>query len=69
MFNNTTVIYRWQPNYSSPVKAFLNIACRSAIIGEITDDDKEVFEYRGQTVATIPNKPSKEILESLKGGN
>jgi len=40
----------------------------AAIIGEITDDDKEVFEYQGQTVATIPNKPSKEILESLKGG-
>jgi len=26
-----------------------------------------VFEYRGQTIATIPNKPSKEILESLRG--
>ena len=41
----------------------------AAMIGEITSDDKEVFEYRGQTVATIPNKPSKEILESLKGGD
>jgi len=40
----------------------------TAIIGEITNDDKEVFEYRGQTVVTIPNKPSREILESLKGG-
>jgi len=39
----------------------------AAMIGEITDDDKEVFEYRGQTIATIPNKPSKEILESLRG--
>jgi len=28
-----------------------------------------VFEYRGQTVATIPNKPSKEVLESLKEGS
>ena len=41
----------------------------AAAIGEITNDDKEVFEYSGQTVATIPNKPSKEILESLKGGD
>jgi len=41
----------------------------AAMIGEITNDDKEVFEYRGQTVATIPNKPSKEILESLKRGD
>ena len=40
----------------------------AAIIGEITDDDKEVFVYQGQTVATIPNEPSKEVLESLKGG-
>jgi len=40
----------------------------AAVIGEITNDDKEVFEYRGQTIATIPNKPSKENLESLKGG-
>jgi phosphoribosylformylglycinamidine synthase len=40
----------------------------AAMIGEITDDDKEVFEYKGQTIATIPNKPSKEILESLKEG-
>ena len=40
----------------------------AAVIGEITNDDKEVFKYRGQTVATIPNKPSKEILESLKRG-
>jgi len=41
----------------------------AAIIGEITNDDKEVFEYRGQTIATIPNEPSRESLESLKGGN
>jgi phosphoribosylformylglycinamidine synthase subunit PurL len=38
----------------------------AAVIGEITDDDKEVFRYGGQTVATIPNKPSAETLESLR---
>ena len=39
----------------------------AVMIGEITDDDKELFEYMGQTIAAIPNKPSKEILESLRG--
>jgi phosphoribosylformylglycinamidine synthase subunit PurL len=38
----------------------------AAIIGEINNDSKEVFEYRGQTIATIPNEPSREVLESLK---
>jgi phosphoribosylformylglycinamidine synthase len=34
-------------------------------IGEINDDDKEVFEYKGKTVAVIPNKPSAADLEIL----
>ncbi len=37
------------------------------VIGEITDDDSEIFEYRGETVAQIPNSPSKETLEELSG--
>lgn len=41
---------------------------KAAAIGEINWDNKEVFEYAGQTVAVIPNKPSRETLESLKGG-
>ena len=40
----------------------------AAVIGEITDDDKEIFEYNGKIVATIPNKPSEEILKEV-GGN
>ena len=40
----------------------------AAVIGEITEDDKEVFEYQGKIVATIPNKPPEEILKSLKRG-
>jgi len=40
----------------------------SAVIGEITNDDKEVFEFFGQNVATIPNKPSEETFRELKGG-
>ena len=40
----------------------------AAVIGEVTSDDKEVFEYNGEVVATIPNKPSKETLEALRSG-
>ena len=40
----------------------------AAVIGEITRDDKEVFEYNGEAVAVIPNKPSKETLEALRSG-
>jgi len=40
----------------------------AAVIGEITSDDKAVFEYDGKPVATIPNQPSPETLESLKKG-
>lgn len=40
----------------------------AAVMGEITSDDKVVFEYNGETIATIPNKPSKETLEALKSG-
>lgn len=38
---------------------------KAAHIGEINDDDKEVFEYKGKTVAVIPNKPSAEDMEIL----
>lgn len=37
----------------------------AAVIGEITDDDKQVFEFSGETVALIPNHPSKEVLEQI----
>jgi len=36
------------------------------VLGEITDDDKEVFEYQGKTIAVIPNKPSEQQLAELK---
>jgi len=38
----------------------------AAIIGEITADDKEIFEYEGETVAVIPNEPSQAVLEELR---
>ena len=37
----------------------------AAVIGEITDQDHCVFEYKGQTVATIPNKPLTRMQELL----
>ena len=40
----------------------------AAVIGEINESGKEAFEYKGQTIATIPNKPPEEILAELKGG-
>jgi len=40
----------------------------AVVIGEITDDDKEIFEYQGQTVAVIPNKPSEAVLQELRKG-
>jgi phosphoribosylformylglycinamidine synthase len=39
----------------------------AAVIGEINDQDYNVFTYQGEVVATIPNKPSPEILKELMG--
>lgn len=41
---------------------------RAEVIGEINDDDKEVFEYKGKTVAVIPNAPTQEQLDELRNG-
>jgi len=41
---------------------------RAEVIGEITKDDKEIFEYKGQTIAVIPNAPSKAQLAELTNG-
>ncbi|MCL2037635.1 AIR synthase-related protein [Candidatus Saccharibacteria bacterium] len=38
---------------------------KATVIGEITDDDKAVFTYKGKTIASIPNKPSEKVLEEL----
>jgi len=38
------------------------------VIGEVTSDDEEVFEYNGEVIAIIPNNPSKETLEALRSG-
>lgn len=38
----------------------------AAVIGEITDDDKEVFTWGDETVAVIPNEPIEEQLKELE---
>ena len=38
---------------------------KAEVIGEITDDDKQVFEYKGKTIAVIPNHPSEVDLAEL----
>lgn len=35
------------------------------VIGEITNDDKEIFEYKGKVIATIPNRPDPAVLATL----
>ncbi|NLG33104.1 MAG: phosphoribosylformylglycinamidine synthase, partial [Syntrophomonadaceae bacterium] len=37
----------------------------AAVIGEITGDNQNVFTYRGENVAVIPNQPSPEQLKEL----
>lgn len=39
---------------------------KAEIIGEINDDDKQVFSYQGETVASIPNAPTKEQMQNLE---
>jgi phosphoribosylformylglycinamidine synthase len=38
---------------------------KATVIGEITDDNKAIFTYKGQTIASIPNQPSDEVLAEL----
>jgi phosphoribosylformylglycinamidine (FGAM) synthase-like enzyme len=41
---------------------------RAEVIGEINDDGREVFEYKGETVAVIPNTPSQADLKEISIG-
>ena len=51
------------------LKAIKSKTGNVAVIGEVTSDDKEIFEYNGEVIATIPNNPSKEIMDELRKGN
>lgn len=48
------------------LKTIWSKGAKAAVIGEINDDDKEVIEYKGKTIAVIPNKPSEAVLKELK---
>lgn len=41
---------------------------KAEVIGEITDDDRQVFEYNGRTIAVVPNNPSEADLLELGRG-
>jgi phosphoribosylformylglycinamidine (FGAM) synthase-like enzyme len=47
------------------LKAVRGKGAQAALIGEINNDDKEVFDYRGKTVAVIPNRPSAADMAEL----
>lgn len=59
-------IVQVSPEYADDVlKAAGSKTDNVAVIGEITDDNREVFEYNGEIIAEIPNNPSKEMLDML----
>jgi len=39
-----------------------------AVIGDVTSGEEEIFEYDAEVVAAIPNRPSEEVLRSLRSG-
>jgi len=39
-----------------------------AVLGEVTSGEEEVFEYGGEVIAVIPNRPSDEVLQALRSG-
>ena len=41
---------------------------KAEVIAEITDENKQVFEYEGKTIAVIPNQPSEADIEELIKG-
>ncbi|MCL2624959.1 MAG: AIR synthase-related protein [Planctomycetaceae bacterium] len=38
---------------------------KAVVLGEMTHDDHVIFTHNGQTIATIPNRPSDEVLAEL----
>jgi phosphoribosylformylglycinamidine (FGAM) synthase-like enzyme len=51
------------------LQAIRSKGAKAEVIGEINDDDKQVFEYEGKTIAVIPNHPSAADLEDLEKGS
>ncbi len=51
------------------LKAIRLKGAKAEVIGEINNDNKQVFEYNGKKIAVIPNHPSKADLEELEKGS
>ncbi len=63
--------YIFQVNRNDVRKVLIIVREKGAtaqVIGEITNDDKQIFRYCDDVVAVIPNNPSPESLDDLKGG-
>ncbi len=39
-----------------------------AVIGDVTSGEEEIFEYDAEVAAAVPNRPSEEVLRSLRSG-
>jgi len=69
LINETQARFLMQVNGSDVdevLKAIRANGAKATVIGEITNDDKVVFSYKGKVVASIPNKPSEKVLAELK---
>lgn len=51
------------------LKAIRAKGVRAEVIGEINNDGKEVFTYKGKAVAVIPNRPSRAEMDELEKGS
>jgi len=70
LINETQARFLLQVNPKDVDKVLAAIYSKKAkatVIGEITNDDKAVFVYKGKTIASIPNRPSEKVLTELKG--
>ncbi len=53
---------------SEVLEAIISKGANADVIGTITSDDKQVFTFKGNTLAVIPNEPSEAVLKELKEG-
>jgi len=53
-------------NVDEVLKAIRSVGATATVIGEITNGKEAIFMFKDDTVATIPNNPSAEMLEELE---
>lgn len=54
-----------EPDVAEVLSVIRSKGVSAEVFAEITNDDKEVFEYQGKTIAVIPNRPSEAELAEL----